>query len=130
MRDNIKVTRWIAAIAGLIGFVLSVATPLLPVVQTTATLNWPQNGQLNNVTAPLISQAPVSLTATVPCSVIEGMPADGADLTGPGDDDGHGAVRGGPLDAAERGRGARHRTEERQAGHAERVVRQRHRPAR
>ena len=37
-----KVARWVATIAGLIGFVLSVATPLLPVVQTTATLNWPQ----------------------------------------------------------------------------------------
>jgi arabinosyltransferase B len=35
---NVRVTRWVATIAGLIGFVLSVATPLLPVVQTTATL--------------------------------------------------------------------------------------------
>ncbi|MDT5309407.1 MAG: arabinosyltransferase, partial [Mycobacterium sp.] len=50
---NVQVTRWVATIAGLIGFVLSVATPLLPVVQTTAMLNWPQNGQLNSVTAPL-----------------------------------------------------------------------------
>ena len=31
-------------ISGLIGFVLSVLTPLLPVVQTTATVNWPQGG--------------------------------------------------------------------------------------
>ena len=51
-----------ATIAGLIGFVLSVATPLLPVVQTTATLNWPQGGQMTNVTAPLISQVPVTMT--------------------------------------------------------------------
>ena len=36
---DVKVARWVATIAGLIGFVLSVATPLLPVVQTTATLN-------------------------------------------------------------------------------------------
>ena len=60
---DVKVVRWVATIAGLLGFVLSVLTPLLPVVQTTAILNWPQNGQLNNITAPLISQAPVSLTA-------------------------------------------------------------------
>ena len=33
---NLRVTRWVATIAGLLGFVLSVATPLLPVVQTTA----------------------------------------------------------------------------------------------
>lgn len=63
---DVRVTRWVATIAGLIGFVLSVATPLLPVVQTTATLNWPQGGQLNSVTAPLISLTPVDLTATVP----------------------------------------------------------------
>lgn len=41
----------VATIAGLIGFVLSVATPLLPVVQTTAMLDWPQRGQLGSVTA-------------------------------------------------------------------------------
>jgi arabinosyltransferase B len=76
-RDDVRVTRWVATIAGLIGFVLSVATPLLPVVQTTATLNWPQNGQLNNVTAPLISLTPVDVTATVPCSVVRGLPPDG-----------------------------------------------------
>ena len=70
-------TRWVATIAGLIGFVLSVATPLLPVVQTTAMLNWPQNGQLNSVTAPLISLTPVDCTATVPCAVVRDLPADG-----------------------------------------------------
>ncbi len=74
---DVKVARWVATIAGLIGFVLSVATPLLPVVQTTATLNWPQNGQLNDVTAPLISQVPVSMTVTVPCDVIRSMPPAG-----------------------------------------------------
>ena len=74
---NVRVTRWVATIAGLIGFVLSVATPLLPVVQTTATLNWPQNGQLNSVTAPLISLTPVDVTATVPCSVVRDLPPEG-----------------------------------------------------
>ncbi len=74
---DVKVARWLATIAGLIGFVLSVATPLLPVVQTTATLDWPQHGQLNDVTAPLISQVPVSMTVTVPCDVIRSMPPAG-----------------------------------------------------
>ena len=76
-RDGVRVTRWVATIAGLIGFVLSVATPLLPVVQTTATLNWPQNGQLSSVTAPLISLTPVDVTVTVPCSVVRALPPDG-----------------------------------------------------
>ena len=76
-RDGVRVTRWVATIAGLIGFLLSVATPLLPVVQTTAMLNWPQSGQLNSVTAPLISLSPVDVTASVPCEVVRGLPSDG-----------------------------------------------------
>ncbi|RFD27152.1 arabinosyltransferase [Mycobacterium uberis] len=75
-------TRWVATIAGLVGFVLSVATPLLPVVQTTATLNWPQNGQLNNVTAPLISLTPVDMTATVPCAMVAALPPSGGVILG------------------------------------------------
>ncbi|MBI3692485.1 MAG: arabinosyltransferase domain-containing protein, partial [Mycolicibacterium aromaticivorans] len=79
---DVRITRWVATIAGLVGFVLSVLTPLLPVEQTTATLNWPQAGQLTNVTAPLISQAPVSVTATVPCDVIRSMPPAGGLVLG------------------------------------------------
>ncbi len=82
MTGQVQTTRWVATIAGLIGFVLSVATPLLPVVQTTATLNWPQDGQVDSVTAPLISQAPVELTATVPCSVIRSLPPAGGMVLG------------------------------------------------
>ena len=74
---SVRTTRWIATAAGLIGFVLSVATPLLPVVQTTATLNWPQNGQLANVTAPLISLTPVDATATAPCALVRDLPPEG-----------------------------------------------------
>ncbi|WP_102145889.1 arabinosyltransferase domain-containing protein [Mycobacterium hubeiense] len=88
MRDDVRIARWVATIAGLIGFVLSVATPLLPVVQTTATLNWPQGGQLNNVTAPLISQVPVSMTVTVPCEVIRAMPPSGGMVLGTAPKDG------------------------------------------
>src|SRR5262249_14174635 len=74
---DVYAARWVATVAGLVGFVLSVLTPLLPVVQTTATLNWPQEGMLTNGTAPLISVTPVSLTATVPCQMIRSMPPEG-----------------------------------------------------
>jgi arabinosyltransferase B len=77
-----KTARWVATIAGLIGFVLSVLTPLLPVVQTTATLNWPQAGQLTNVTAPLISLTPVTMSATVPCQLVRDMPPAGGLVLG------------------------------------------------
>ncbi len=79
---DVTIARWVATIAGLLGFVLSVATPLLPVVQTTATLAWPQGGQYSNVTAPLISQAPVSVTATIPCQVIRDLPPTGGLVLG------------------------------------------------
>ena len=79
---DVQVARWVAMIAGLVGFVMAVATPLLPVVQTTATLNWPQQGQFGNVTAPLITQAPVTLTATIPCQVIRDMPPSGGLVLG------------------------------------------------
>ncbi|MUL67149.1 arabinosyltransferase [Mycobacterium sp. CBMA 234] len=63
-------------VAGLIGFVSSALMPVLPVAQTTATLDWPQHGSVNSVTAPLITLTPVSLTASVPCTVIRSL-ADG-----------------------------------------------------
>ncbi|WP_454561860.1 arabinosyltransferase domain-containing protein [Mycobacterium haemophilum] len=88
VRRPIDVARWVAIVVGLIGFVLSVATPLLPVVQTTATLNWPQNGQFSNVTAPLISQTPVALSVTVPCDVIRSMPPPGGMILGTAPKDG------------------------------------------
>ena len=88
MTQDVKIARWLATIAGLIGFVLSVLTPLLPVVQTTAMLNWPQAGQLNNVTAPLISLTPVSMTATVPCDVVRSMPPRGGMVFGTAPKDG------------------------------------------
>ena len=61
---------WIAAIAGLIGAVLALATPFLPVRQTTAALNWPQSSTYRNVDAPLMAQVPLTFRAVVPCSVL------------------------------------------------------------
>ena len=82
MRADVKTARWVAMIAGLIGAVLSVLTPLMPVVQTTATLNWPQAGQMNDVTAPLITLTPVDVSVTVPCDVVRSMPPSGGVILG------------------------------------------------
>jgi arabinosyltransferase B len=79
---EVRVARWVATIAGLVGFLLSVATPLLPVVQTTATLTWPQQGRFASVTAPLISLTPVAMTVDVPCRVIRAMPPKGGLVLG------------------------------------------------
>ena len=82
MKNDVRVARWVAMVAGLVGFVLSVLTPLLPVVQTTATLNWPQQGQLDNVTSPLITLTPVDLSITVPCALVGTLPPEGGMVVG------------------------------------------------
>ncbi|GGG81018.1 arabinosyltransferase domain-containing protein [Corynebacterium pelargi] len=61
----------VAIITGLLGFLLFVLTPFLPVNQTQASLQWPQNGNLNSVNAPLESYTPVDFHATVPVKAID-----------------------------------------------------------
>jgi arabinosyltransferase C len=70
---NHRTARLIAIVAGLLGALLAVATPLLPVTQTTAELNWPQNGVLGSVDAPLIGYVATDLEISIPCSVAAGL---------------------------------------------------------
>ena len=70
---NYRTARLIAIVAGLLGAALALATPLLPVKQTTAQLNWPQDGVFSSVTAPLISYVATDLNITVPCRAAEGL---------------------------------------------------------
>ncbi|WP_051090733.1 arabinosyltransferase domain-containing protein [Smaragdicoccus niigatensis] len=63
----------VAAIAGLLGALLAMATPFLPVKQTTAALNWPQSATYTDVDAPLMSQVPLTFHAVIPCSVLSGL---------------------------------------------------------
>ncbi len=74
---NHRTARLIAIVAGLLGTVLAVATPLLPVNQTTAQLNWPQNGVLQSVNAPLIGYVATDLEITIPCSAAAGLDRPG-----------------------------------------------------
>ncbi|NMD62845.1 arabinosyltransferase [Nocardia globerula] len=89
-RMRFRQTRLIAIIAGLIGFVLALATPLLPVVQTTAAVNWPQNGVIGDVEAPLMAQVPIDINASIPCTAVGALPAGGGILmsTAPAQGDG------------------------------------------
>jgi arabinosyltransferase C len=70
---NHRTARLIAIVAGLLGAALAIATPLLPVTQTTAQLNWPQHGELQSVNAPLIGYVATDLTITMPCSAAAGL---------------------------------------------------------
>ena len=65
--------RWgvIAAVSGLIGILLAIVVPLLPVTQTTSTISWPESGTLEPVTAPLVAYYPLDFTADVPCTAVQ-----------------------------------------------------------
>lgn len=69
-----------AAIAGIVGLLLCLSVPLLPVRQTTATVLWPQgstDGHVSQITAPLVSGAPRALDISIPCPDIATLPAGG-----------------------------------------------------
>jgi arabinosyltransferase C len=68
-----RVARLVATVAGLLGALLAVVTPVLPVNQTTAQLNWPQNGTFESVEAPLIGYVATDLNVTVPCQAAAGL---------------------------------------------------------
>ncbi|MDP9164677.1 MAG: arabinosyltransferase domain-containing protein, partial [Actinomycetota bacterium] len=76
-----RTVRLIAIIAGVLGLLLCALTPLLPVKQATAAILWPQgvgsDGLITNVTAPLVSGAPLALDATIPCRTVSTLPAAG-----------------------------------------------------
>ncbi|WP_157555005.1 hypothetical protein [Nocardia crassostreae] len=65
--------RVIAAVSGVVAVLLAVATPLLPVRQDRASLDWPQP-QAVQLTAPLVGYVPLSLDVTIPCTAIRDTP--------------------------------------------------------
>ena len=75
------IAKLIAVVAGIAGVLLCAVIPLLPVKQTTATINWPQasapDGMISDITAPLVSGAPLALDISIPCQVIATLPAQG-----------------------------------------------------
>ena len=71
--DRYRIAKVVAVVAGLLGALLAIATPFLPVKQTTAQLNWPQNGVLQSVTAPLISYVATDLDISIPCGAAAGL---------------------------------------------------------
>ncbi|WUI35487.1 arabinosyltransferase domain-containing protein [Nocardia sp. NBC_00416] len=77
---DFRIARLVAIITGVLGALFAIATPFLPVTQTTATLSWPQNDSLANVQAPLMSQVPVDLTVSIPCSAVNQLPPQGGML--------------------------------------------------
>jgi len=77
---SLRIPRSIAVVAGLVGLLLCVSVPLLPVKQTTATVLWPQgttDGHVTQITAPLVSGAPRALDISIPCRAMATLPPAG-----------------------------------------------------
>lgn len=73
--------RPVALISALIGALLAIAVPLLPVRVDAATLSWPQDDSAASIEAPLVAYAPLDYTATVPCAAIRQLGPGGGVLT-------------------------------------------------
>jgi arabinosyltransferase B len=77
---NARLIRIGAVVFGLLGMLLAVGTPLLPVNQTTAELRWPQGDAVGNVSAPLVSFVPIDMDVAAPCALARALPASGGVL--------------------------------------------------
>ncbi|WP_405140018.1 arabinosyltransferase domain-containing protein [Nocardia sp. NBC_01388] len=66
--------RLIAVVSGILGILLAVLTPILPVNQDRPTLHWPQ-GDTPNIAAPLVSYVPLTLDVNLPCQVLADLPS-------------------------------------------------------
>lgn len=78
--DPLRWWRRIAVIAGLIGALLAVLVPFLPVHQKQASLSWPQAEQAGSVMAPLVSYSPTSVAFIIPCAAAAGMGERGGNV--------------------------------------------------
>ncbi|WP_078282054.1 arabinosyltransferase domain-containing protein [Mycobacteroides franklinii] len=89
--------RLISLAAATVGVLLCVLVPLLPVRQSTVDINWPQgataDGNIAGITAPLVSGAPLSFEAHIPCTAIATLPASGGVVLSTSPDGGFEASR-------------------------------------
>ena len=60
--------RWLSAVLGLVGTVLALSIPFLPVNYDITTLKWPTAEGTKPVQAPLVSYSPQWLDADIPCA--------------------------------------------------------------
>ncbi|MGI5222033.1 arabinosyltransferase domain-containing protein [Nocardia sp. CA-290969] len=83
--------RLLALVSGLLGFVLAILAPVLPVRQDRTALEWPQAG-VTDIEAPLVSYQPLRLDLTVPCPVLGG--AEGTVVATVPDESGQSSAKG------------------------------------
>ncbi|MEV5537509.1 arabinosyltransferase domain-containing protein [Saccharopolyspora shandongensis] len=74
-QPSAKRLKLFASIFGLLGTVLALAVPFLPVNYNITTLKWPTAEGTKSVSAPLVSYSPVWLNAEVPCAAVRSLDA-------------------------------------------------------
>ena len=79
--QSVRSARLLAIVASVVGVLLTLSLPFLPVEQDSATLSWPQNGSTGSVEAPLVTYAPLSLDVQIPCSAVGELADRGGILT-------------------------------------------------
>lgn len=92
VRQQYRTTRLVAMVAGVLGVLFAILTPFLPVTQDDAVVQWPQDGTVDSVDAPLMSQVPVSMSVSIPCSAVADVPAAGGILLSTAPPQGEGAA--------------------------------------
>ncbi|WP_027507282.1 arabinosyltransferase domain-containing protein [Rhodococcus sp. UNC23MFCrub1.1] len=92
VRQQYRTTRLVAMVAGVLGVLFAILTPFLPVTQDDAVVQWPQDGTVDSVDAPLMSQVPVSVSVSIPCSAVADVPAAGGILLSTAPPQGEGAA--------------------------------------
>ncbi len=67
-------TRWLAVLLGGLGTALALVFPFLPVVQDTATIQWPSpTTGTRSVDAPLVEFRPQTMSASIPCAAVRSL---------------------------------------------------------
>ncbi|SFD86376.1 arabinosyltransferase C [Actinopolyspora alba] len=71
--DSRRRLRVIAAVLGIVGTILSLSVPFLPVKHEITNLSWPTAEGTDPVSAPLVSYSPVDLEFTAPCATARSL---------------------------------------------------------
>ncbi|MFD6160329.1 arabinosyltransferase domain-containing protein [Nocardia sp. NPDC060256] len=67
----------LALISGAIAVLAAVSLPFLPVRQDQSSVQWPQTAAVTSVTSPLLTYAPMTLSAEIPCAAFGALAGSG-----------------------------------------------------
>ncbi|WP_405162297.1 arabinosyltransferase domain-containing protein [Nocardia sp. NBC_01499] len=67
----------LAVVSGLIAVIAAISIPFLPVRQDQSSVAWPQTAAVTSVTSPLITYAPMNLSAQIPCAAFTALADSG-----------------------------------------------------